>query len=492
MKKIMNWMLAATMICGATVFTSCSNSEDNPSQEQAKKDRKEFIKHTRENLKEVAEHLIFASWAVANNVNQEFNTRVLNNPEFEKAILPLFIQKIRDSVQPVEEGSELAELGYKQYATIDLTEFNYRFTMKEDGSGFDVEEADDFEMIINGPKAPEPRPGEAEKPDNPERPESAQKGYDKLTLKAGGDTYKQLAKRLGTEELAVVILVPSTFEFFITLNLPEGVSFNAFSGSFKNDVKMSSSSEFVNPETDGLNISGKLETALESPDKMHPADATELYFEIANDPVANESSMKFSFVHNDKSMVELEATSEYIDKDIDFSQLTTSGRILDVLVALVSGGSLEGTLTLNDDLTTDISINDCGKALQLQKEMAHARRNYADQATIEEYTQQLNELVSAKLSCKDLSQEIPMKLQTAKFGVDYWAMPAFNFADEKGFVPITELLDKESVEYGINIIDHAAEPMAGAIVTVRQLLQFVQTFIMQARVSQAQGQASNE
>ena len=34
--------------------------------------------------------------------------------------------------------------------------------------------------------------------------------------------------------------------------------------------------------------------------------------------------------------------------------------------------------------------------------------------------------------------------------------------------------------------------MAGAIVTVRQLLQFVQTFIMQARVSQAQAQAGNE
>ena len=43
-------MIAATMICGATVFTSCLSSEDNPVQEQAKKDRKEFIKHTRENL----------------------------------------------------------------------------------------------------------------------------------------------------------------------------------------------------------------------------------------------------------------------------------------------------------------------------------------------------------------------------------------------------------------------------------------------------------
>ena len=471
----MNWVLAATMICGASVFTSCTEGSDNPAPENAK-DRKEFIKHTRENLKDLAENMNFASWAVANEINQGFNTTVLNNPEFEKAIIPLFIQKIRESVKEVEEGSELAEMGYKQYATIDLTEFNYRFTMKEDGSGFDVEEADDFEMITNA-KIP-----------------GTNVMLNKLTLKASGDTYKQIAKRLGDEETAVVILVPSDFAFTMAAN-NGGDWIEGFKGAFKNNVKMSGESEFMNPKTDGLNITGKLETALpqlpQTPDKKFPADATDLYFDIANDPVANESSMKFSFVHNDKSMIDMEATANYTDKEIDltdFSQFTTSGKILDVLVALMSGGSLEGSLTLNDDLTTAISISDCGKAMQLQHEMAHARRNYADQATIEEYTKQLNELVSAKMTCKGVNQVIPMKLQTEKFGVDYWAMPAFNFADEKGYVSIIDLLDKESVEYAINIVDHAAEPMAGSIVTVRQLLQFVQTTLMQMRVNQAQAQ----
>jgi hypothetical protein len=474
MKKMMNWVLAATLICGATTFTSCSVNDDNSSK-TANENRKEFIKHTRENLKDIAENLNFGSWDLANKINQNFNTNVLNNPEFEKAIIPLFTQKIREGIQPVEEGSELAAMGYKQYATIDLTEFNYRFTMKEDGSGFDVEPADDFEMIINS-----------------FLPVSKKVVLDKLTLQASGDTYKQLAKRLGNEELAVVILVPSDFTFSIaTTNT--GSWEEVFSGAFKNDVKMSGESEYMNPKTDAIGITGILKSAYSGkPDRKRAADATELFFSSINDPVANESSMKFSFGHNDKSMVELEATGKYTDKEIDltdFSQFTTSGKILDVLVALMSGGSLEGTLTLNDDLTTDFSISDCGKAMQLQHEMAHARRNYADQATIEEYTKQLNELVSAKMTCKCVNQVIPMKLQTEKFGVDYWAMPAFNFADEKGYVPFTELLDKESVEYAINIVDHAAEPMAGSIITVRQLLQFVQNFIMQMRVNQAQAQA---
>ena len=471
-----NWVLAATLICGASMFTSCTEGSDNPAPENAK-DRKEFIKHTRENLKDIAENLNFHSWDLANGMNQYFNTTVLNNPEFEKAIIPLFTQKIQQSIQPVEEGSELAAMGYKQYATIDLTKFNYRFTMKADGSGFDVEEADDFEMIVNGI--------------NPETQE-VETGIGKLTLKASGDTYKQLAKRLGTDELAVVILVPSDFAFTLAGNI-DGDWIEGYKGAFTNTVTMSGESEFMNPKTDVIGITGVLTTGVPgSPDGQHAADATDLFFTIEGNPSANESSMKFSFGHNGKNMIELGAVAKYTDKQTDFSQFTTSKSILDVLVAVTTGGSLEGTLTLNDDLTTAISISDCGKAMQLQHEMAHARRNYADQATIEEYTKQLNELMSAKMTCKGVNQVIPMKLQTEKFGVDYWAMPAFNFADEKGYVSIIDLLDKESVEYAINIVDHAAEPMAGSIVTVRQLLQFVQTTLMQMRVNQAQAQAGNE
>ena len=479
MKKIMNWVLAATLICGASVFTSCTanDTNDNPSQEQAKKDRKEFIQHTRENLKEVAENLNFSLWETANNINQEFNTTVLNNPEFEKAIIPLFTQKVRETAKLVEEGSELAAMGYKQYATLDLTKFNYRFTMKEDGSGFNVEEADDFEMIING--------------FNP-RTQEQEKGVRKLTLKASGDTYKQLARRLGNEELAVVILVPSDFEFSIASMVP-GSWKNAFKGVFKNNVKMSGESEFMNPKTDAIGITGVLTSGIEKiPGGKFPADATSLTFAISHNPAVNESGMNFSFVHNGKNMMELDCTAEYPERESGVTQFTTSKSILDVLVAMISGSNFEGSLTLNDDLTTSISISDCTKAIQLQREMAHARRNYADQATIEGYTQQLNELLTARMTCKGVNQVIPMKMQTEKFGVDYWAMPALNFADEQGYVPFTQLLDKESVEYAINIVDHAAEPMAGAIVTVRQLLQFVQTFFMQARVNQAQGQAANE
>ena len=69
---IFNWMLAAILVCGAGVFTSCTNdSEDNPAQEQAKKNRLEFVEHTRATMKDLAENLNFGSWTAANNFADE-------------------------------------------------------------------------------------------------------------------------------------------------------------------------------------------------------------------------------------------------------------------------------------------------------------------------------------------------------------------------------------------------------------------------------------
>jgi len=83
--------------------------------------------------------------------------------------------------------------------------------------------------------------------------------------------------------------------------------------------------------------------------------------------------------------------------------------------------------------------------------------------------------VSASMSCKGLNQQIPMRIQTTKIGVDYWAVPALNFADENGYVALTDMLDKESIEYMVNIADHAAVPMYQSIIVVTQLVRYMKS-----------------
>ena len=450
-----NLVLAATLICGASVFTSCSNdnSDNSGSIEQAKKDRKEFVAHTRATLKDLA----------ANTLNQYFNQYVLNNPDFEKAVLNAFMQKVMTSVKPVEAGSELAAMGYQMYGTVDLTDFNYRFTMNANNDGFDVEPADDFEVVLNG-----------------WNPATQQLGYGlyKLTLQSGGDKSFKFVHasrhQLGT---AFVIVLPSEFQFAISANF-NGQWKEHFSGSFKNQISVAEGHEYAQLNRDNLSISGTLRSCHPAVTELNAkADEATLDFSIVSDHVNNKSDIVLSWIQNDRKMVDLELkdSGDGVSKILDMSQFTSSSSILDVIGAIMTSRTLdEGKLTLLDDLTTTISISDMQGALQVAREGAAARRNYADRETIDQYTQRLNELVKGEITCKGVNQEIPMRLMTTKFGVDYWTMPAFNFADENGYVSLVDLLDAESVKYLINIIDHTSEPMQQSAIVVRQLLQYLQ------------------
>ena len=133
MKKLIPWMITAIIVFGGmTMTTSCTDQNDDKTTDQIGENRQEFLNHVKNNMKFIAENLNFGSWHMANGLNIEFNKEVLHNPEFEKTIIPLFNQKIRESIQPLSPGSELAESGYKYQATVDFSSFNYRFTQRLD------------------------------------------------------------------------------------------------------------------------------------------------------------------------------------------------------------------------------------------------------------------------------------------------------------------------------------------------------------------------
>ncbi|MBQ8988456.1 MAG: hypothetical protein IJ067_02035 [Prevotella sp.] len=473
MKKILNWVMAATLVCGASVFTACtSDSEDNPAQEQAKKNRKEFVEHTRATMKDLAENLNFTSWNAANNLNLNFNQSVLNNPEFEKAVLNTFMQKVKQSIKPVEEGSELAAMGYKMYGTVDFTDFNYRFTMNAEETGFDVEEAEDFEIISKG--------------FNPVTQQYVPHSL-RLTLKAGGDTsIKFLHASTQQEGLAIIFFFPSEFQFAIA-NKSTGSWEDSFTGSFKNQATPPAGSEYAQLGHSNFSVSGTVNSHLNVMASTH--DVSSLTFSIANDRVNHTGDYAFSWSQNGRNMIDLtmkqSRDAEGGLANLDLSQFTSASSILDLLAAWMTTRTLdEAKITLLDDLTTTLSISDMTKALELARASTSARRHYADEQTIDQYTQQLNALIKAEMTCKGVNQTIPMKLVTTKFGVDYWTMPTFNFADENGYVSLIDLLDAQSVQYGINIIDHAAEPMQQSIIVVRQLLQYMQGLVSGFQQSQ--------
>ena len=452
MKKIFQWAMAAALICGASVFTSCTNdTSDNPT-EQAKKNRKEFIKHTRQNLKEVAENLNFSTWNSINYFNKYVNQYLVLNDDFDKTISRTFGQEIQKTMEVLP--ADVAERTGKKYgATVNLADFDYIFTATQ--TGFDVTPNTEDGLIVELT--------------NPTAPEQSVR----ISIKGSGEEYDLKAERMSNDSVGVVVKIPARYDFTFSTKQND-----AWVENITVCTELTVAIDPNKPEylpayaadirKDAWNLKGTIKSSI-------PGDAVEAVFNIGQDPSTHKSGLTLDYTHNGKKMIGLTAEMSNMNGLTDLSGLTSSNSIMDVMQAIMLGNSIDNLqITLLDDLTTTVKVTDCQKVLVLQSEMAHARRSYADQQTIEGYVSQLNQLISGSMTCAHQNMEIPMRLATTKIGVDWWAAPALNFADENGYVPLTEMLDKESLEYGLNIIDHAAAPMQQSVVTVRQLMQALQ------------------
>ena len=453
MKKIMNWVLAATLVCGASVFTACSSdNDDNPAQEQAAKNRKEFIEHSRNNLKDVAENLNFSTWKSVGTLNTYFNRYVLNNPEFEQLLGGIFRARLAQSIVPLSE-EEAALTGKKLRITIDLASFNITFTNTETGMAAAENDGEGlvFELSEQG---------------------SAEKTI-KIALKGGGEVYEQHSEDLGNPEMDVLIRYPKRHDLVFSTKQ---------NGQWVTSLVASTETVIGNGDTEvagdatnlllgAFSMKGTITTSI-------PGDATEMLFDISQNPAEHKGGLTFDLTHNSRKLVSIAAELNNVSDQADLSQLTSGSgttSILEVLQAVIAGNcSADMQLTLIEDLTTKLTVNNSGEVMGLITAMSDARRNYADSTTIAGYVAKLNQLINCEMTCKGVNQQIPMRLVTSKVGVDYWAMPALNFADENGFVPLTELLDKESIDYGINIVDHAILPLKESVVVMRQLTQALQ------------------
>ena len=298
--------------------------------------------------------------------------------------------------------------------------------------------------------------------------------YVSFTLKGTGDSYSFPSRRLSNDSVMVLVKLPAQYDVALSTKSGGTWTKNIY-GTIKNTAKGKEGIETpdgstpIMPAMDAWNIACDLHSNIPG------VDATDFYFAIGQDPETKKAGLKFDFTHNGKKMVDATATMTNTNGRTDLRDMTSSSSIADVFTAIMAGNSIEDlTLTLLDCLTTNVKVSDCEKVVQIQNEMAKARRNYADQKTIGGYVDQLNQLVTCSMSDKAVNQEIPMRLVTTQVGVDWWAVPGLSFADENGYAPLTEVLDQETLQYGLNIIDHAVEPTKNAIIVARQLITALQ------------------
>jgi hypothetical protein len=239
-------------------------------------------------LKDLAENLNFSSWSTANSLNTYFNQYVLNNDEFSKSILLSYMLHALASIKPTEEGGELAEKGYEKYGIVDLTEFNYRFTMNDDNMGFTPEAADDFEVVLNG--------------FNPVT-QQIENGIYKVALQAGGSkSFKFVTTASQLENTALVIIIPSEFAFQISYNF-DGTWTDAFTGTFNNEIEVAPGQEFAQL-SDNVKISGTIYSDISAESQLATkTDRTALNFSIFSDRKSKKGDVAISWEQNERKML---------------------------------------------------------------------------------------------------------------------------------------------------------------------------------------------
>ena len=462
MKRLYVWMLAAILvISGASVFTSCE-SNDNPVQPEpepektaTEKNRDAFIEHTRATVKTLAENLNFESWEAANTYNMYFNQYVLLNKDLVSSLGLTVLAMAAQNVVDVEEGSELAAMGIKRYINVDLSNFKYRFTMKDDNTTFDLEPADAFEFIING--------------FNPST-QQIEKGLYKIAMKSGGAGRKIVIPMKKTEGGAIVLTIPFGLEFAMS---------SKFTGAWHDDFSGNISFQLPEGATDtskGYTAKATINSDLIAREGKK-GDKTQLDLTISSDRVNGHANVLGSWSQNGRKMIEMSLKESGANmggiSNLDMSQFTTSSSIFEVIGAILGTRSIdEAKVTLLDDLTATMSISNLLELLEIDSEYRTVGRNYADKATIDEYCKKMNELVKAEIYCKHTDQTLPMRLATTPVGIDYWAIYEFEFGKDD-YVNLLAMLDRKTFAYVLNIMDHSADHMQNSVITVRQLVEFV-------------------
>ena len=405
------------------------NSNSNNTTEQTSGEQRAlFQEYMGNGLKMLAENMNLAPWQAANLVNRNFNSNLLDKTDFKDLFLQNLQQALKPTLQPANE--QLQAHGFKYQGTIDLITVLEWFTQQSE------------DPIVN--------------------------------FTTAGELTPVLASYLSSDTLAVIMQVPRQLLFSINSNAIRGETAELFNGILQ--LSFTANSLIANPLIDTWTIKGKVESSV--PTSKDKDDAATLNFTVAQDGANKKSTLKMAFEHNGKTMLEIDANNTQENGIANIPEFPEDTSLLELIYSFASGKKIDNMkLTLLSDMTITLSISDCAAAVSIWQEAKTARRGYAPVTTIDIFTEQLNQLITASVSCKKINQQLPVKLVTARIGADHLAMPALKFADEDYYAPITELLDMNTMGYAINIVDHCLDPAQETVITIRQFMQLMKTLL---------------
>lgn len=431
-------------------------------------DRTALIDHVRDMAKGLAEQGVnFTARNIISDITSQFAKVLVDNEAFFKSTVDAIVQAAIMSAKDVEEGSELQKKGYSKYIDVSLDQLYGRYIIQSEGAPV-IEPATQIEFIF---------------------PLTTVEGTTNcLTkIKAVGATVEMVHPVVTDRSIALILHLPES----IVLESGEldGETFTkVFDSTINCAFEPNGTSQYVNFFNNKWELSGAQHSFIKG-DEVFLPDENVITFSRSFDPVTTgQMTSEFAFAQNSRPIVEWKSSATvptlptlfktleqliaamkedpdskgFSIKDLISSLSGSDASLIDILLPLLAGSTIDNMeIWAMGDLGFKVKVTDIPTLQKTLMDLRAARYQHKGEAAIDALVQQLNAVTEGKVSCKALSQELPFKMVTEKFGIDYIPAPAVKFADEEDYVPMSELVDKETIQYTFNFIN-AIIPQMGA------------------------------
>ena len=447
-------------------------------------DRTALIEHVRAIAKGLAEQGVnMEARSLNKKLANEFAKVFVNNIEFFKGIRDASVAEAARSAKDVEAGSELEQGGYTKYVEWSIDKLFGRYTFKNDGAPV-VEQANQVEIIF------------------PITIEDKGTTDCMTTIKGTGNMVKMVFRMPKNPTTALVLQLPETF-VVESGSLSNGTFTKVFDTALTNNFEANGASQYVSFLGNKWTMNGVKHSYMEGTEDFPKPDVNVITYGLGFDPVATgQMTSEFGFDQNGHPVFDwrgsvtvptlpaiisnlsaliaaLRQSADSGDSSFNISDILSglsSISIADLIMPLLAGSTIDNMESvLMDDLGFKIKVTDIPQLVTVLSQLREARHQHKGEAEIDALVQQLNAVTEGAVSCKALSQELPFKMVTEKFGIGYIPAPAVKFADEEDYVPFSELVDKETIKYTLNFLSGGVpEVAANARTMVETFLIFMQ------------------
>ena len=422
MKTIKHFALVAFLLCGIGLFTACSN-DDNPAppvpsepteDQELALNRQLLISSIENDTKAMADMIATEPLNATSQAYAQLLALIQRDKNFIKnmqtALMAIVDRKV--SLIPVLAGSELAQMGYMAYITVDNGDFGFRVVFDGKG-GSRIYAANQMEFIF------------------PANVAGIGSTLFKVIIGTGQDSYLTVADAniKGVQHLACVTRLPRSLT--MTLNgLINNQELTVSESVINLQLPESEQSAYVDLNARSFTLTGRQSAYLNA------SDGCALDFSLNMD--GTDMTLGYGYSRNEASVIGCEAQMELLQQSSFITQMSDN--------AFSTANLKDFNISIVDDLMLTGTIVDSEAFAQHFATAIKDRQQASSAEVMEAAAASLNESCQLQLSTEQMTKPETVKFCTVKQGDSYTVEPALTNLSGDGLIPISQLVDAQTME----------------------------------------------